>query len=128
MQALEVVCGASRLKRKQESSVAMVEDPGHPASFSRSRSARHQDGREELGDSEGGRSEASSSRPRAPHREQPRGCTLADSDIPRRCKRPAPQEEVYTSSEEDGKLDETDGDTDPSASDQGGHDNRQPKR
>jgi hypothetical protein len=38
----------------------------------------------------------------------------------------APQEEVYTSS--DGELPSSERDSDPSASDQGGHDNRQPKR
>jgi hypothetical protein len=37
--------GAPRRKQKRESPVAMVEDPGHPAS-SRSRPVRHQDGRE----------------------------------------------------------------------------------
>jgi hypothetical protein len=115
--------GAPRHKRKQESPVAMVEDLGHPASSSCSRAARHQDGQEEPGDSEGRRSVATSSRPRAPHRKQPRGCARASSNVPRRRKK----KEVYTSSE-DGELDESEEDTDPSASDQGGHDDRQPKR
>jgi hypothetical protein len=89
----------------------MAEDPGAPASFSRS--ARDpSDGREEPGDSEGGRSEITSSCPPAPNREDPQGCARADSDVPRCRKRPAAQEEVYTSSEEDGELEETEEDTD----------------
>jgi hypothetical protein len=80
-------------------------------------------------ETEGGRPEIASSRPRASHRADPQRRPRADSGITRRRKRQAVQEEEYTSLEEDGKLNDTDEDpSDLSSSDHGGHDDRQPKR
>jgi hypothetical protein len=128
MQALEVVhWGQHACKRKRESPVASVEDPGHPDSLSRLRTMSHQDGQE--GDSEDG---LTSSCPQAAgtsrHREQRWGIRdRAGSGVTHPHKRQTPQKEVFTSSE-DGELANSEEDTEPSASDQGRHDDCQPKR
>jgi hypothetical protein len=102
-----------------ESPDATGEELEPPAAASRSRSARDpSDGHSEPGDFEGRRSKITSSRPQALHRAEPRRRARADSDVPRRHKRQAVQKEIYTSSEEDSELDETEEHTKLSASDQ----------
>jgi hypothetical protein len=93
---------------------------------------RHQDSREGSGDSKDGatrpQKRAALGTARDPRvvrklkRQSPAGST-----VPRHQTCHAPQEEVYTFSE-DSKLTALEQDSEPSASDQGGHDDCQPKR
>jgi hypothetical protein len=116
-------------KRKRQSP-ALVEDPELPDFPSRPRTTRHQDSREGSEDSEDGATRpqkraalGTARNPRVARKLATVPCRLRHRHT---CH--APQEEVFTFLEEDGELTASELDSEPSASDQNGHDDRQPKR